>query len=363
LIDLFCGAGGMSRGFVDAGYVPVFAVDIDPWAVATYVENFGPHAVCQSIERIEFFPSADVVIGGPPCQGFSLLGKKLSDDPRNRLWQHYLRALEQVQPSAFVMENVPQLLGSEEYRLFREAAQDLGYRIEGRILNAADFGVPQTRKRAIVIGTSRAEPAFPTGNPRPPMTVADAIAGVPPVPTFDGRRFPPATEVKTMHQLHFSRSPTPYSLERYRAIPEGGNRWDLYRARPDLTPGCWIRKTKGGTDLMGRLWRDRPAFTIRTEFFKPEKGRYLHPTEDRPITHLEAALLQTFPMDFRWVGSKIEIAKQIGNAVPPRLAEALGRSLRPLVSSPTALADPSRTSPEGNGTPGAERPWAGAARR
>jgi DNA (cytosine-5)-methyltransferase 1 len=98
------------------------------------------------------------------------------------------------------------------------------------------------------------------------------------------------------------------------------NRFDLQKIAPDLTPGCWVRKVSGGTDLFGRLWWDRPAFTIRTEFFKPEKGRYLHPEEHRPITHREAARLQSFPDDFVFKGSKIEIAKQIGNAVPPAMA-------------------------------------------
>jgi DNA (cytosine-5)-methyltransferase 1 len=98
------------------------------------------------------------------------------------------------------------------------------------------------------------------------------------------------------------------------------NRFDLYERAPDLTPACWIRKTEGGTDLFGRLWWDRPAFTIRTEFFKPEKGRYLHPCQHRPITHREAARLQSFPDTFKFTGSKTEIARQIGNAVPPLLA-------------------------------------------
>ena len=127
--------------------------------------------------------------------------------------------------------------------------------------------------------------------------------------------------------LHFGRTPTPKSLARYRCVQEGGNRFDLQKKRPDLTPNCWIRKKSGGTDLFGRLWRDRPAFTIRTEFFKPEKGRYLHPTQHRPITHREAARLQSFPDNFIFQGTKIEIAKQIGNAVPPLLAQRIAEVL------------------------------------
>lgn len=131
--------------------------------------------------------------------------------------------------------------------------------------------------------------------------------------------------------LHIRRNPRPTSLERYRTIPEGGNRFDLQRVRPDLTPACWANKPTGTTDVMGRLWWDRPSFTIRTEFYKPEKGRYLHPNEDRPITHREAARLQTFPDAFIFEGTKIEIARQIGNAVPPLLGKAIALHLANLV--------------------------------
>jgi DNA (cytosine-5)-methyltransferase 1 len=109
------------------------------------------------------------------------------------------------------------------------------------------------------------------------------------------------------------------------------NRFDLQARAPELTPACWIRKKSGGTDLFGRLWWDRPAFTIRTEFFKPEKGRYLHPDQHRPITHREAARLQSFPDSFRFTGSKIEVARQIGNAVPPLLGERIADRVARLV--------------------------------
>jgi len=131
--------------------------------------------------------------------------------------------------------------------------------------------------------------------------------------------------------LHFGRTPTDKSLARYSAVPPGGNRFDLQRNAPEITPQCWIRKKSGGTDLFGRLWWDRPSVTIRTEFFKPEKGRYLHPVENRPITHREAARLQGFPDTFRFCGTKIEIARQIGNAVPPPLAGCIARVVKALL--------------------------------
>jgi DNA (cytosine-5)-methyltransferase 1 len=148
LIDLFAGCGGMTRGFVDSGrFRPIFAVESDPDAAETYRRNFGAEHVVQAlIEDVAAFPTADVVIGGPPCQGFSPLNREAVGFERRGLWREYVRALEQADPSAFVMENVPELLSSAEYAAFkRHAERDLGFRVEGRILNAADFGAAGER--------------------------------------------------------------------------------------------------------------------------------------------------------------------------------------------------------------------------
>lgn len=321
MIDLFAGAGGMTLGFCQSGFDPIFAVELDPWAARTYKANFGAHVLDQPIEKVEGFPRADVVIGGPPCQGFSPLGRDRDDRSRaklNRLWRHFVRAVEDVRPAVFVVENVPEFLKSDQFASFlRVCKRRLGeYEVEWRVLNAADFGVPQRRRRGFVIGSRVGTPQWPqpTHGPESPdaapfITVRDAISDLPRRPTDE--------------DLHWGRNPRPASIERYRAVPEGGNRFDLAENRPDLLPDCWRRKKTGTTDVFGRLWWDRPALTIRTEFYKPEKGRFLHPKEHRPITHREAARLQTFPDDFRFEGSKIEIARQIGNAVPPQLARVL----------------------------------------
>lgn len=326
LIDLFAGCGGMTWGFREAGFESVFAVEWDADAVETYRCNFGDHIFEGAIEDVAGFPAADVIIGGPPCQGFSPLNMGGVGLERRGLWRHYLRAIEQAAPSVFVMENVPELLRSGEYQAFNVAAQSLGYVVEGRILNAADYGVPQTRKRAIVIGSRTGAPIWPQqthfrpgelGSERSPWrTFRDAVAGLPLTPS--GKDW------------HNPRNPRPTSLERYRTIPdEGEGRFDLARRRPDITPDCWLRKKSGSTDVFGRLWWDRPAFTIRTEFYKPEKGRYLHPSEHRPITVREAARCQTFPDEFVLPTdqSMTSVAKQIGNAVPPMLAEAIASAL------------------------------------
>ena len=219
------------------------------------------------------------------------------------------------------MENVPPLLKSAEYQEICREAQKLGYEVEGNILNTAFYGTPQLRKRAFVFGSRIGTPVFPPRTHRDPKeiptfenqnlpswkTVRDAISDLPPSP--NGINW------------HIGRNPTELSLRRYSCIPPGGNRWDLPLK---IMPDCWKRKTKGGTDLFGRLWWERPSVTIRTEFYKPEKGRYLHPIEDRPITHREAARLQGFNDNFKFIGKKIEVGIQIGNAVPPPLAFQIG---------------------------------------
>lgn len=207
----------------------------------------------------------------------------------------------------------------------------IGYLVTAGILNAADYGVPQRRKRAIVLASRIGRVSLPTpthcDSQKAPTLFEKGLLPWETVGRAIGNLVEPVgTEIRVGQvspplDLHFGRTPTKESLARYRCVPEGGNRFDLQKRRPDLTPRCWIRKKSGGTDLFGRLWRDRPAFTIRTEFFKPEKGRYLHHEQHRPITHREAARLQSFPDSFIFLGAKIEVAKQIGNAVPPLLAK------------------------------------------
>jgi DNA (cytosine-5)-methyltransferase 1 len=352
IIDLFCGAGGLTAGFTNwmgHSFQVVWANDNDSASASTYTFNFGDHCtnadIMDAMEDSRFqVPEADVVVGGPPCQGFSLLNRNRDGDPRKHMWKPFLEVVRRSGARAFVMENVPQLLGSPEYGAIVERAGVLGFNTASAKLCCADYGVPQTRNRAIIVGCRDVDPAplmpirkthysihkgaanIPPslfdgeyiGDPKPWRTVRDAISDLPcPTGTSIRNAQPPL-------DLHFGRNPTATSMARYQAISQQGmNRFDLQRIVPELTPECWIRKTSGGTDLFGRLWWDRPSFTIRTEFFKPEKGRYLHPEQHRPITHREAARLQSFPDSFHFCGSKISIARQIGNAVPPLLAARL----------------------------------------
>lgn len=351
LIDLFCGAGGMSLGFTDprfcGGFECVLAVDNDASALATHQTNFGRNVVCGNIEdwlvKNPRIPKADIVIGGPPCQGFSLLNKKRTGDDRRALWEPYLDVVQRCGAKLFVMENVSELYRSEELLRIERRAKRMGFRTHAVVVNAADYGAPQTRKRTLVAGWRSSEVTAPLFPPPSTHAAPGLTSNLPPWRTvrevIGDLGEPSGTEIGTKAplDLHFGRNPTPKSLARYRAVPPGGNRFDLQKNALHLTPACWIRKTSGGTDLFGRLWWNRPSVTIRTEFFKPEKGRYLHPSEHRPITHREAARLMGFPDDFVFTGSKTEIAKQIGNAVPPNLAAAIGRMVKTtLEGSPAA---------------------------
>ena len=354
LIDLFAGCGGMTAGFVREEFTPILAVEFDRAAASTYAANFGQeHTFFGDIAALpdQAIPAADVVIGGPPFQGFSNLGSKDVRDPRNKLWKEYLRVVIHARPKVFVLENVERFSRSSEFQMLLEEAdhgciQD--YVLSWRVLLAADYGVAQRRPRTILIGSrvGQLDPPtptharLPTGGLRPWETVRSRIGGLPPRPATV--HLPPhvseffATTIAgpfTGADLHFARNPTALSLQRYDHVPPGGGRFDV----PEhLLPRCWREKATGTTDVMGRMRWNRPSLTIRTEFFKPEKGQYLHPQwnaadptdrVNRVITHLEASLLQDFPADFKWCGSKIQIAKQIGNAASPAVSEAVLRSV------------------------------------
>lgn len=373
-IDLFAGCGGLTQGFVDARhggrtvYRPVAAVELDRAAAATYAvnfaEKFGAHIhqgdIAEWVDGPGGLPKADIVLGGPPCQGFSRLGNQDPNDVRNQLWRHYLKVVSTVRPMAFVMENVDAFRKSPEFGLLLEETRDGGvlsdYLIYDDLLNAADYGVPQRRFRTIAVGI-RKDLRADVGSSRviKDLTDMELQAALIPAPssglehtvwqtisdlvlrklspelpsrqvTVNGREIAGSF---AMDELHLRRNGIkPISMARYRSIPEGGNRFNIPF---ELLSPCWKKHTSGSADVMGRLHRDKPSVTIRTEFFKPEKGRYLHPWLHRPITHLEAARLQGFPETFRWCGSRSDIARQIGNAVPVGLGRAIAEHLAPLL--------------------------------
>jgi len=344
VVDLFAGCGGLTSGFHSTGqYQSVGAVEFDLAAAATYAANFG--------EQNVFFgdiadwvkgdlPAADVVTGGPPCQGFSTLGKRDIGDPRNSLWRQYVEALVKIRPAVFLLENVPQFEKSDQFRSLSEQTRPGGalsdYVLSYKPVLATNFGAAQLRRRFIVIGTHKdySQIHVPDGDVLPDewRTVRDAIWDLRNSVIPENTELPDDTDVFfgqevrgafKVSALDLARQYTVKSQQRMRSIPPEGDRSSL---PPHLLPPCWVGRS-AGMDVYGRLRWDRPSVTIRTEFFKPEKGRYLHPEEHRALSHHEAALLQGFRDDFKWCGNKVQIARQIGNAVPVELAAGMARHI------------------------------------
>ncbi|MEV6987405.1 DNA cytosine methyltransferase [Sphaerisporangium sp. NPDC051017] len=395
IVDLFSGCGGFTQGFHEfvptgSAYSPFHTVGAVEWDIAaatTYAVNFAieaggtDHIFAGDIKRwnpADIDAKVDVILGGPPCQGFSGLGKEDPNDPRNQLWREYIKVVKKLEPKIFVIENVDRFFRSSEYKELMAAANggDLkDYELQPKHLVAADYGVPQARKRAIVLATHRdlikSHPAgAPLKHPAPThidprktegiFSGTDALASWVPVSSVFGVKGEPLTaEVPATTELpdgrcdilgyevagpfkttdlHIGRNPTPLSIRRYEDIPEGGNRHDI---KPENSTESWMNHRTGSHDVMGRMYIDRPSVTIRTEFYKPEKGRYLHPWAHRPITHYEAALLQGFPEDFLWCGGKTEIARQIGNAVPVGLARAIAKQVYSYLEATGEIGAPS----------------------
>ncbi|TDN92213.1 DNA (cytosine-5)-methyltransferase 1 [Microbacterium sp. BK668] len=379
MIDLFAGCGGMTVGFAEEGFRPILAVEWDRAAAATYAANFGEdHVIAGDIAGVpdHIIPAADIVIGGPPCQGFSNLGLKDINDPRNQLWREFMRFVKISNPKVFVIENVDRFAKSPEFQMLLAETEHGAlreYELQHAVLNAADYGVAQRRKRTIIIGSrvgviplpepTHAKSPTPGSGLLPWRTVRDVIEGLPAdpltteLPARSSVHFGEAMPGEFVGvELHIKRRPTEKSLRRYSFVPPGGGRFDL---PVSLLPTCWVNKPTGTTDVMGRLRWDHPSVTIRTEFFKPEKGQYLHPqweagewdeehsrlrgdparSVDRVITHYEASLIQDFPRDYRWVGTKIQVARQIGNAVPSGLARAIARQVKFHLAEDRGIAD------------------------
>lgn len=346
-VDFFCGAGGLSLGLRSAGLTPVFAFDHDPYACATYRTNIGAHVLeadAASITAASVCEATNLrpgdfalVCGGPPCQGFSVQRRGEADDTRNELVIRFAQIAVDLRPSVILMENVPPLLGKRGEMFFAGLSklyQRAGYRIEARVLDAADFGVPQHRTRAIVLAWSPERIPIltlprPTVTPNGYRTVRDAIGSMPEPP-----------EDFTEHpdfRNHVRIRITKINEERIRRVPEGGGRADL---PPELQLPCHRETNHRHLDVYGRMSWDKPAPTITAMFDSFTRGRFGHPVSDRTITAREGARLQSFPDSFVFVGPKKDVARQIGNAVPPLLAESIGRTLvaafenRPVLDRP-----------------------------
>jgi DNA (cytosine-5)-methyltransferase 1 len=341
--DLFCGAGGLSLGLKDAGFQVVDAIDNVPAAVETYARNVGGEVRKESITSDTDIPSVDVITGGPPCQGFSSAGLQRKGDHRNTLVEVFSGLVAHVKPAAFIFENVEGFLTTEGGTRVLDLLSPLirtGYRIHLRKVNAANFGVPQHRKRVIAIGGLGWSPPFPEathsafGAPGAHLygkglpiatTLGEALDGLPPAVSNGTRSTVSDHQYRPLSGSDLERALRLLPGQRMRDLPEAF--WhDSYKRRAfrrvmDGTPS----ERRGGAPAgVRRLAADEPSKAItsgaRTEF--------LHPTEHRALTLRECARLQTFADSFEFAGTQAERATLIGNAVPPRLAAHLAKSLR-----------------------------------
>ena len=317
-IDLFCGCGGLTLGLKQAGFKVVGALDIDPLSVESYKANHSNVEVWETDIR-DLSVSAvkrklrlrkgalDLLAGCPPCQGFSTMrtlnGFRRVDDPRNDLVMDFLRFVEELEPKAVMMENVPGLADDKRMEVFCTRLEELGYNCDYRILDAADYGIPQRRRRLILLTGRFGRINFTVSRKRK-RTVRDAIADLP-LPGESG---------DSLHDLSEKRS---RRIEEFiRRIPkDGGSRTDL----PGEEQLDCHKRCNGFKDVYGRMAWDDVAPTITSGCVNPSKGRFLHPDQDRAITLREAALLQSFPPDyfFSLDRGKYPAAALIGNALPP----------------------------------------------
>lgn len=333
-IDLFAGAGGLSCGLRAEGFAIRAAVELDPTSASSYRLNHPDTPVLVTDVRKVTGPvlldaaslsrrSLDLLTGCPPCQGFSSLRtrRRLVErpDPRNDLIFEVLRLARSLRPRAVVIENVPGLAENQRFSDFCDGLRRSGYRYEHAVFDATDFGVPQRRKRLVLLALRGANiPPSWCATPSLSRTVREAISDLGPA----------GHSGDELHDLPETRSPS--VVARIRATPpNGGSRRDLPQ---EQQIACHTR-SDGYSDVYGRMAWDSVAPTITSGCHNPSKGRFLHPAEHRAITLREAALLQTFPRDYRFdlTRGKEHVAAQIGNAFPPRLIKPLARVIRGLL--------------------------------
>lgn len=343
IIDLFAGVGGLSLGFEMEGFNVVVANEYDPSIAKAYIKNRpNPNMIVEDITKLpimntfgKYAGQIDVVVGGPPCQGFSQKGqRKTINDPRNFLFKYYVDVVRTVRPKYFVMENVPNLLTTEHGYFKKEVFElfeSLGYGVDARVLCAADYGVPQNRNRAFVIGKLHSKSiGFPKAIEKH-VTIWDAISDLNFLNSGEGEeiqryRIDPQSDYQKVlrrnSQLLYNHVATNHSktaLERLKLIPPKGGK--EYLPKEHLTKSIY-----SGT--WTRMDADDISVTITTRFDTPSSGRFTHPFLDRAITVREAARIQSFPDTFVFYGSKTSQMKQVGNAVPPLLAKAIAEYIK-----------------------------------
>lgn len=364
VIDLFAGAGGFSSGFKDSGFNIIAAVEYDHDIAETYLANHpSTHLFVEDINKIsseeiqklldKHQRNCDVIIGGPPCQGFSMSGRRIrknetfSEDPRNRLFIQFHRLVKDLKPKVFVIENVEGILNyhhgsvkQEIYDLFNA----IGYDVHAELLNAADFGVPQLRKRAFFIGNNlgiNSKYLFPapTHSIENYVTVWDAISDLPnreagegkDVDTYPANRpnLNPFQQMMRDHSKylynHVAANHKKETIEKIKLIDQG-------KKQSDLDESLQTRSVHSGA--YGRMEKHKPAYTITTRLNTPSVGRITHPEQHRTLTPREAARIQSFKDTYKFIGHITSLGIQIGNAVPPLLAASIAEKIKEVLTHP-----------------------------
>ena len=343
MIDLFAGVGGLSLGFELSGFEVVVANEYDPSIAEAYIRNrVTPNMIVDDITKLpirdtfeRYKGNVDVVVGGPPCQGFSAKGKRKSiNDPRNFLFKYFVEVVRTVSPQYFVMENVPGLLTTEGGFFKKEIMElfgELGYTVNAEVLCAADYGVPQNRHRAFIIGKrNSSRPVAIPSNHEKRTTIWEAISDLAYLSSGEGEeiqryRMEPQSSYQMMLRKgsstlynHVATKHSTLALTRLAMIPPKGG-------KEFLPPEHHTKSIYSGT--WERMDADDISVTITTRFDTPSSGKFTHPYLDRAITVREAARIQSFPDTFRFFGTKGSQMKQVGNAVPPLLAKAVAETI------------------------------------
>lgn len=323
VISLFAGCGGLDLGFHRQGYEIVWANDFNEWAAATYKHNLGGAMHCGDIEKVDpnknkKIPSCDLILGGFPCQDFSMIWKRPGlNGERGNLYKSFLRFVAAKKPKAFVAENVKGLLTANDGKAIEQIVTDFesicpGYIVKPKLYNFADYGAPQFRERVLIVGI-RIDTGFDFYHPKPThghrglkphVTAGEALKGVEKV-KFNNEKMKIAS--KTVKMLNM--------------ISEGGNFTDVPVESPYYVKGMI-------SHVYRRIHRGEPAKTIIAAGGGGTWG--YHYPEPRPLTNRERARLQSFPDDFEFIGSIAEVRRQIGNAVPPQGVAELAKALMPL---------------------------------
>ena len=335
VIDLFCGCGGFSLGFERAGFNILLGIDVWKDALITFAHNHKRsktlNADLSSLSPKEAEPllgrkEIDVIIGGPPCQGFSIAGKRIVNDKRNKLYKAFVDFVAYFQPKVFVLENVPNILsigGGIVKDAIVEDFTNLNYTVEQKVLIASDYGVPQNRRRAIFVGFKREHHfSFPQPFDTPKVTSKEAISDLPEYGVKDGDIYP--TEIQSEYQSLmrkdsngvYNHQPTVHNqktIDIISMVPDGGN----YKNLP-----FELQSTRKMHIAWTRLCSEKPSFTIDTGH-----RHHFHYTYNRVPTARESARIQSFPDDFIFYCSRTSQLKQIGNAVPPLMGEAVAKAI------------------------------------